>query len=141
MATYLNAHSTEMSHDEASDPLAYLGTDVDTRQLFKDAGTFLGIIDNLLTEDQHAALDAANPYLWAIEREANQHDDRMVWHFGFVLALTELCRHPEALHQAVCNFRQRLADLLPPPFNVLDTLDEETARLVLDAFGRIVEEA
>ncbi len=122
------------------DPLAYLGDDIEARELFTDANNFIGIISNLLDAEHSAALEAANPHLWPVQRKTGNHKNRMLWHLGFVLALDELAKHPEALQQAVQTFRQRLAALLPPPYNVLDTLEPEAARAVLEVFGRIVEE-
>ena len=72
MSTLNNAPTAEMSQDTA-DPLAYLGTDPDTRQLFTDANNFLAIILNMLDDDQRQALYAANPLLWAVQVPPGWH--------------------------------------------------------------------
>ncbi len=133
------AQGTPAQESAASpDPLAYLGTDPDARQLFKDVNNFIAIIFNMLDDDQRQALYDANPHLWAIQVSTGWHDDRVVWHFGFVLALEELAKHPEAQQQAVQNLRQCLAELLPPPFTVLDELDPEMKHRTIDLIGRLV---
>ncbi len=129
----------ELDHTTTPDPLAYLGDDIEARALFRDANNFIGIVFTMLDPDTRAALEAKNPHLWRVQRATGWNRDRAVQHFGFVLALEELAKHPDVLQAAVREFFYRVHACLPFPFALLESLDPNMKRDTIELMGRLLE--
>ncbi len=125
--------------DHTPDPLAYLGIDPNARQLFKDANNVVAIVLSMLDVDTRAALEATNPHLWTIVNTTGESNDRRLWHFGFVLALEELSKHPDVLQAAVREFFYRLHACLPDSFVLLERMEPTMKQDTIELMGRLLE--